>query len=51
MSSPSVSVVKRGQASEIDWLPGGVTIARMGTPDYWIYSIGLVLVTVAVLVA
>jgi hypothetical protein len=29
----------------------GATIAGMGTPDYWIYSIGLVFVTLLVIVA
>jgi len=28
-----------------------VTMAAMSTPDYWIYSIGLVAVTVAVMLA
>jgi len=32
-------------------LGAGATIPAMGTPDYWIYSIGLVFVTALVLVA
>jgi hypothetical protein len=48
---PLVSVVKQGKAPEIDCLAAGATIAGMSTLDYWIYSIGLVLVTVSVLVA
>jgi hypothetical protein len=32
-------------------LGAGATIAGMSTPDYWIYSIGLILVTLSVLVA
>jgi hypothetical protein len=46
-----VSVVRLLQASEIDWSAAGATIAGMNTLDYWIYSIGLVLVTVAVIAA
>jgi len=48
---PSVSVVKQGQAPEIDCLAAGATIAGMNTLDYWIYSAGLVLVTLSVLIA
>jgi hypothetical protein len=46
-----VSVVKRLKVPEMSCLHAGVTIAGMSTLDYWLYSIGLVLVTVSVLVA
>jgi hypothetical protein len=36
---------------EIFCLPAGLKIAGMSTLDYWIYSLGLVLVTVCVMVA
>jgi len=32
-------------------LGAGETIVVMSTPDYWLYSIGLILVTLSVLVA
>jgi hypothetical protein len=32
-------------------LPAGASMAGMNTLDYWIYSIGLLLVTVSVMVA
>ena len=32
-------------------LHAGARIARMGTHDYWLYSVGLVFVTVLVIVA
>jgi hypothetical protein len=34
-----------------DCLAAAATIPVMGTPDYWIYSLGLVFVTALVLVA
>jgi hypothetical protein len=39
------------QSPETPRTGAGVTIAGMNTLDYWIYSIGLILVTVSVLVA
>jgi hypothetical protein len=36
---------------EIFCLPAGLKIAGMSTLDYWIYSVGLLLVTVSVMVA
>jgi hypothetical protein len=36
---------------EIVCLPAGATMAGMNTLDYWIYSVGLLLVTVSVMVA
>ena len=36
---------------EIGGLHGEAIMAAMQTPDYWLYSIGLVFVTVLVLVA
>lgn len=49
-SSP-VSAVRRRKVPEISCLHAGATIAGMSTLDYWLYSIGLALVTVSVLVA
>jgi hypothetical protein len=46
-----VSVVKQGEAPEIDCSADAATIVAMSTLDYWIYSTGLVLVTIAVIVA
>jgi hypothetical protein len=49
--SEEVSVVRLLQGSEIRSSPAGATMAGMSTLDYWIYSVGLVLVTLSVLVA
>jgi hypothetical protein len=46
-----ISVVTERQPAEITVLDAGAMIADMGTQDYWIYSIGLGLVTFIVLVA
>jgi hypothetical protein len=35
----------------METLPARATMAGMSTPDYWAYSIGLVLVTLIVAVA
>ena len=33
------------------WSGAGATLAGMNTLDYWIYSAGLIVVTIAVIVA
>jgi hypothetical protein len=46
-----VSFVKGKRPSEIGISPARVNITGMSTLDYWLYSIGLVLVTLIVAVA
>jgi hypothetical protein len=46
-----VSFVKGRRPSEIGISPARVNMPGMSTLDYWLYSIGLVLVTVIVAVA
>jgi hypothetical protein len=46
-----ISDVTERQRAEIAGLDGGAMIAAMGTQDYWIYSVGLVVLTFLVLIA
>jgi hypothetical protein len=46
-----ISVVTGRERAEITGLHAGTMIAGMGTQDYWIYSVGLVLLTFLVLIA
>jgi hypothetical protein len=46
-----ISDVTGRRRGEIAGSNGGAMIAGMGTQDYWIYSVGLVLLTFLVLIA
>jgi hypothetical protein len=46
-----ISFAIKGRAAEIEPWRAGVRVPGMGTHDYWLYSFGLIFVTVLVIVA